>query len=180
VNDWTKISAKLRAQLQQETAQNEQSRRCRAAKFPEFEQALALKFRQQEARDPPIIDEMLCGQAKLFGPHFNVPEIFAYSDGWLVKLKKRQGIKQIVKHGEANAADSHGAKLACEAIPKIVKDGGYATQDIYNQMRQGSSGGSCRSVRWQKASEQAERKASSASRCLWAAIPLPQASASCL
>jgi hypothetical protein len=62
-----------------------------------------------------------------------VPESFAYSDGWLGKFKKGQGIKQIVKHGEANDADSHGVELARNAIPKIVNDGGYAAQDIYNQ-----------------------------------------------
>jgi hypothetical protein len=94
---------------------------------------LALWFRQQEARDQPITDESLGGQAKLFGPQFNVPESFAYSDGWHGKFKKRQGIKQIVKHGEANDADSHGVELARKAIPKIVNDGSYAAQDIYNQ-----------------------------------------------
>jgi hypothetical protein len=133
VNDWKKISANLRVQVQQSTVHNEQSRRFRAAKFPELEQALALWFRQQEARDLPVTDELLCGQAKLFGPQFNMPQSFAYSDGWLGKFKKRQGIKQIVKHGEANDADSYGIKLARNAIPKIVNDGGYAAQDIYNQ-----------------------------------------------
>jgi hypothetical protein len=74
----------------------------------------------------------LCGQAKLFGPQFSVPKSFAYSDGWLGKFKKRQGIKQIVKHGEANDADSHGVELDRNCIPKIVNAGGYATQDIYS------------------------------------------------
>jgi hypothetical protein len=133
VRDRKKISVKLRAQSQQGTEHNEQSRRFRAAKFPELEQALALWFRQHEARDLPITDELLCGQAKLFGPQLNVPESFACSDGWLGKFKKRQGIKQIVKHGKANDADSHGVELACNAIPKIVNAGGYVAQDIYNQ-----------------------------------------------
>jgi hypothetical protein len=133
VHDWKKISANLIAQSQQGTVHNEQSRRLRAAKFPELEQALALRFRQQEARDLPITNELLCGQAKLFDPQLNVPESFAYSDGWLGNFKKRQGIKQIVKHGEANGPNSHGVELARNAIPKIVNDGGYAAQDIYNQ-----------------------------------------------
>jgi hypothetical protein len=60
VNDWKKISANLRAQSQQGTVHNEQSRWIPAAKFPELEQALALRFRQQEARDLPIADEFLC------------------------------------------------------------------------------------------------------------------------
>jgi hypothetical protein len=41
-------------------------------------------------------------------------------------------MKQIVKHGEANDADSHGVELARKAIPKIVNAGGYAAQDISN------------------------------------------------
>jgi hypothetical protein len=97
INDWRKISANLRAQSQQGTGHNEQSRRFHAAKFPELGQALALWFRQQEARDLPITDELPCGKANLFGPQFDVPESFAYSDGWLGKFKKRQGMKQIVK-----------------------------------------------------------------------------------
>jgi hypothetical protein len=108
VNDWRKISANLRAQSLQGTVHNEQSRRLCAAKFPELEQALAQWFRQQEARDLPTTDELLCGQAQLFGPQISAPKSFAYSDGWLGKFKKRQGIKQNVKHGEAHDADSHG------------------------------------------------------------------------
>jgi hypothetical protein len=111
VHDWKKISASLRAQSQQGTVHNEQSRRFRAAKFPELGQALALWFRQQEARDLPITDELLCGKADLFGPQLNAPESFAYPDGWLGKFKKWQGIKQIVKHGEANDADSHSVTV---------------------------------------------------------------------
>jgi hypothetical protein len=62
-----------------------------------------------------------------------VPKSFAYSDGWLGKFKKRQGIKNTVQHGEAIDADSHDVELACNAIPKIVNAGRYAAQDIYDQ-----------------------------------------------
>jgi hypothetical protein len=132
VNDWHKPAKaqQIRQQLQQAVTGNEQAKRQRKAKFPELEQALALWFRQQELRDLPITDELLREQAKTFGPHFDVPDSFSFSDCWLGKFKKRQGIKQSVKHGEANNA---GVQLCREAVPLIAEDGGYVAEDIYNQ-----------------------------------------------
>jgi hypothetical protein len=117
----------------------------------------------------------------MFGPQFSVPDCFAYSDGWLGKFKKLQGIKQVVKHDEANDADTHGVELACNAIPKIVNAGGYAAQDIYNQDETGQFWRPvCCSVRWQQTSGREESKTSSASWCRCAAMPLAQTSVSCL
>jgi hypothetical protein len=90
-----------------------------------------LWFKQQEARDLPITDELLREQAKRFGPDSDVPSSFSYSAGWLVNFKKRHGIKQFVMHGEAYDANLNGVHLARSDIPQITR--AYPAEDIYNQ-----------------------------------------------
>jgi hypothetical protein len=144
---------------------------------PELEQALALWFRQQELRHLPITDELLLEQARTFGPHFDLPDSFSFSDGWLGKFKKRQGIKQFVKHGEANNADNAGVQLCREAIPLIAEDGGYAAEDIYDQDETGQFGRS-HSAALPLANVLAGRRTSSISQRLCAAMQQAQTSAS--
>jgi hypothetical protein len=91
VNDWRKSACQLRNQLA--VTGSDQSKRNRAAQFPLLDQALVLWFKQQEARDLPITDELLREQAKRFGSAFDVPSSFSYSAGCLVNFKKRHGIK---------------------------------------------------------------------------------------
>jgi hypothetical protein len=80
-----------------------------------------------------MTDEILREQARQFAPHSDVPNDFRCSNGWLANFKKRQGIKQVVLHGEANDADDAGVELARKAIPKIVEEGVYPADNIYNQ-----------------------------------------------
>jgi hypothetical protein len=105
---------------------------------------------------------LLCGQAKLFGP-----ESFAYSHGWLGKFKTRQGMKQIVKHGEANDADSHGVELAWNAIPKIAKAGGYAAQDIDNQDEKGQFWRQVPQLWWQQTGRRVQHQSVAVLQCHW-------------
>jgi hypothetical protein len=87
--------------LQTAKSGNDQSKRQRVPKHAQLEQALSLWFWQQEARDLSMADRMLREQARQIAPRFDVPNGFCYSNGWLANLKKRQGIKQVVLHGEA-------------------------------------------------------------------------------
>jgi hypothetical protein len=133
VNDWRKAAHKLREQWQKANPGNNKSKRQRVPKHAQLEQALALWFGQQEARDLAMTDEMLREQARQFAPHFDVPNDFRYSNGWLANFKRRQGIKQVVLHGEANDADDTGVELARKAIPKIVEEVVYPADNISNQ-----------------------------------------------
>jgi hypothetical protein len=101
VNDWRKAAEILREQWQTAKSGNDQSKRQRVPKHAQLEHALALWFGQQEARDLAMTGQMLREQARQFAPRFDVPNDFRYSDGWLAIFKKRQGIKQVVLHGEA-------------------------------------------------------------------------------
>jgi hypothetical protein len=84
-----------------------------------------------------MTDQMLRVQARQFAPRFDVPNDLRYSNGWLANFKKRQGIKQVVLHGEACDADDAGVELARMAIPKNVEEGGYPADNIYNQDKTG-------------------------------------------
>jgi hypothetical protein len=86
-------------------------------------------------------DEPLVEQAKIFGTkaELRVPATFSYSKGWLDKFKKRKGIRSYKLHGEsaslaeANDADHEGVNLAQHHFRKIVLDGGYTADNIFNQ-----------------------------------------------
>lgn len=134
VNDWRKPekARQIREFSEQAKGNNTSAKRQRKAQFPELEQALALWFHQREARNLPITDDLVRGQAQIFGEQLDVPEKFTFSSGWLCNFKKRHCIKQIFNHSGADD-ESKGVQLSREAIQLIVKDGGYTEDNIYNQ-----------------------------------------------
>jgi hypothetical protein len=135
VNDWRKNAVSIRNTVA--TDHGAAARRDRAAKHPVLEDALYLWFRQQEARDLTITDEVLTGQAKVFGSQevMNVRADFQHSKGWLDKFKKRHGIRSYTKHGEA--ANAEGVRLAQENVRKVLLDGGFSKDETYNQDESG-------------------------------------------
>lgn len=133
VNGWLKQEEKLRQQAANLKGSNADAKRMRKVLVPELEEALVLWFHQQQARKLVINDDVLREQARVFSKSFDVPEDFTFSNGWLCNVKKRHGIRMVYKHGEANDADQEGVKLCREAIPRIVAEGGYTADRVYNQ-----------------------------------------------
>jgi hypothetical protein len=133
VNDWKKSELTLRAQMGSDQAAA--SKRRRGGHCPLLDEALYLWFRAQESRDLTITDELLTEQAKIFGlrAELRVSATFSYSKGWLDKFKKRKGIRSYKLHGEANDADREGVKLAQNNFRKIVLEGGFTADNIFNQ-----------------------------------------------
>lgn len=129
VNDWIKATNRLRELHSNASSQSLQ--RNRAPNHPRLEEALTMWFRRQEARGLTVTNDLLRGQARMFAIDFDVPDTFEFSDGWLQGFKLRKGIRRVVLHGEADAADKRGVQLTRDNMKLIVD--GYSLDDIYNQ-----------------------------------------------
>lgn len=57
---------------------------------------------------------------------------FSASKGWLDNFKKRFSLKNICLSGEAASADTEAAKLYPTELKKIIQDGGYVDDQIFN------------------------------------------------
>lgn len=58
---------------------------------------------------------------------------FVASKGWFEQFKKRSGLRSLVLHGEAASADTGAAKRYVEeGFPKIIKEGGYVPEQVFN------------------------------------------------
>jgi hypothetical protein len=67
---------------------------------------------------------------KILHPEFT--ESFKGSNGWLRNLKHRYSIHQVTIHGEQQSADDEAAVLYPAQLNKIIKEGNYKPQQIYN------------------------------------------------
>jgi uncharacterized membrane protein len=59
----------------------------------QLEEARYVWFRQMQARDIALTDEILRGEAMQLGPRFEVSAKFGYSPGWLQRFKHRYCMK---------------------------------------------------------------------------------------
>ena len=78
-----------------------------------------------------VLDQMMMEKAKQLAVVLGVEE-FKASPGWLQNFKKRHGLLRRNAHGESNSADTSGVELARRAVPKIIEDGSYKPEDVFN------------------------------------------------
>lgn len=91
--------------------------------------ALFLWHSELNARRVAHSDEMLQTTAKEFGEKLGISD-FGYSKGWLVNFKKRFGIKQFVRHGEAVSVDTEVVQYGRGKLKELLRN--YLLSDVYN------------------------------------------------
>jgi hypothetical protein len=96
-----------------------------------LEEALYVWFRQMQAPDFTINEDMLKQKAIEFGKQTGVKEDFFYSSGWLQRFKKRFGIESYVLHGEARDANNEGVKHARRNLRLLLEP--YNAEETNNQ-----------------------------------------------
>ena len=104
--------------------------RVRKGNFDNLECALYTWFIQARQKGLCLTDDLLKQKAKQFGPHFEIPNNFQYSNGWISNFKKRHGITMTVLHGEAKSADLDAAEGGRKKLQEVLKD--YDLSCIYN------------------------------------------------
>lgn len=57
---------------------------------------------------------------------------FKASHGWFEKFKRRTGIHNVIRHGEAASADDKAAEAYKESFLKMVEEEGYVSHQVFN------------------------------------------------
>ncbi|KAK9841678.1 hypothetical protein WJX74_009921 [Apatococcus lobatus] len=101
------------------------------AKWKDLETALFAWFGQSSAQNGVLSDAILSAKAKELAECMNL-EDFKASKGWVTNFKARCGIKAYRPHGTSGAADSAGINTARAVVPRIIEEGGYTMESVYN------------------------------------------------
>ncbi|CAG8626907.1 984_t:CDS:2, partial [Paraglomus occultum] len=109
---------------------NPSAKRHRTVQHPNLENALYEWVIQMQTK-VILTDAILVQKAKDFSQLLNIPDDdFKFSCGWLSRFKKRHGLKQIKKHGEAASADTVAILKTIPELKEILKS--YDLKDIFN------------------------------------------------
>jgi hypothetical protein len=139
VNGWKKMREKLKEQNEKEFAQGTVDKtRVKAVMHGQMEEALHVWFRQMQARDMALTDEILRGKPMQLGPRFEVTAKFGFSPRWLQRFKHCYCIESYVLHGEAGFASQEGIELARRNLRLLLQEGGYEAENVYNQDESGA------------------------------------------
>ncbi|KAJ7175606.1 hypothetical protein C8R46DRAFT_1030644 [Mycena filopes] len=81
-----------------------------------------------------LSSEILRAKCTLFADLVGIPEEdrLVLSDGWLAALKKRCGLKEFKRHGEADSANLADIEADRKRIQDLIFHEGYALRDIFN------------------------------------------------
>ena len=125
------LSSKF-AHLDTDTPINPKQQRVRPAKYPHLEAAL-FEWHQRVEIDIPLSSEAIKEQARRFWsrlPQYQEMELPQFSNGWLEGFKKRHGIKQRIRHGEAASLDE--TAIAEQILGVQTAARAYSPCDVYN------------------------------------------------
>ena len=60
-----------------------------------------------------------------------VKEFFG-TRGWVIRFRTRTGLHSVVRHGETAIGDRDTAEEHCEKCKKIIEEGGFVSQQVFN------------------------------------------------
>ena len=130
---WLKNETSLRASLGEMEAGGSKRKRQRSAQDPQLEKAVITWFNQERAEGTPISGPLLQDQAKVFHTMIHGEGArFEGSKGWLRNFKSRHDIAETRVRGEQRSADDEAATSYPPVLKKIIEEGGYTAEQIYN------------------------------------------------
>lgn len=97
-----------------------------------LEDAIYLWFLQKRSQGQPISGLLLCEKALQMNEQLGGPSEFKASTGWLKNCKLRHGIRELEVQGKALSADVSGAEAFKKSFLKIVEEGSFSKDDVYN------------------------------------------------
>jgi len=71
-----------------------------------------------------------------------VTEFFG-TKGWFTRFRKRTGLHSVVRHGEAASGYRDAAEQHREKFKKIIEEGGFVSQQVFNCDETAFSGREC-------------------------------------
>jgi hypothetical protein len=140
ISAWLKDEEKHRLQYAEELAKGQtgNTKRVKQTEHPEVNEMLELWIMKAMSDEVQLSGEILRQKWTRFADLVGVPEDerIVLSDGWLASLKRRCGLKNFKRHGEAGSASSEEVESererVCEQICELVAKHGYWLKDIFN------------------------------------------------
>ncbi|XP_052242038.1 jerky protein homolog-like [Dreissena polymorpha] len=131
---WLKDEEKLRSSLAGMDCESSKRKRQRTAKDTQLEKAVIDWFNQERSEGTTLSGPIVQGQAKAFHQmiHGDGAGGFEGSNGWLRNFKSRHDIHEVRIRGEQRSADETAAAEYPPILKKIIDEGQYTPEQIYN------------------------------------------------
>ncbi|KAF7334753.1 DDE-domain-containing protein [Mycena sanguinolenta] len=132
IHAWVKDEARFRQEYA--GSASKKSKRARQTYHPEVTEMMELWVEQAMRDKVDVSGEVLRQKWTAFAVRCGVPEEdrLALSSGWLDRLKKRLGLREFKRHGEAASADPKVVEEEKKRVQAVIKKGGFKACDVYN------------------------------------------------
>lgn len=139
ISSWLKYEKKLRAQLAEMESKGQadltkRAKRAKQTEHPEVNEMLELWVARAMAHGVHVNGDILRQKWIQFADLACVPDDgrLTLSEGWLTAFKKRCGLKEFKKHGEAGSASAEDVENERTRMQELIRTSGYQLKDIFN------------------------------------------------
>lgn len=136
ISPWVKDKSKWREQYNEENTRGRAGtvKRVKQFEHPELEEMLELWVARAMGDGVSLSGELIRQKGARFSDLLNIPanERLAFSDGWLAAFKKRTGLKEFKRHGEAGSVKPEDVAADQKRVQEILEQSGYGLEDIFN------------------------------------------------
>jgi hypothetical protein len=118
----------------QEKGRASNAKHLKQVEHPEIEDMMELWIAKAMRDRVHLTGEVIREKWTHFADFAGIPqeERLALSDGWLTALKRRYGLKELKRHGEAASANPIDIKNERRRIQVIIFHEGYPLRNIFN------------------------------------------------
>jgi hypothetical protein len=136
VSSWLKEETKWREQWDEakQLGRRGDAKRVKQVEHPEIDDMLELWIAKAMRDRVHLSGEIIREKWTRFADLVGIPtdERLMLSNGWLDSLKKRCGLKELKRHGEADSANTADVEEDRKRIQELIFNEGYELQDIFN------------------------------------------------
>jgi hypothetical protein len=134
ISEWLRDEVKWWKQWEEGNGGERSAKRARQTQHSEVTKMMDLWVSKAMAHKLHLTGEVLRQKWLKFAELAGVPqdEHLDLSEGWLSKFKRRHGLKEWKRHGEAASADSETVEREQSRIQELIKKYGYELRDIFN------------------------------------------------
>lgn len=133
ISDWAKNEKKWRERWDGEKLE-QGAKRMRQTQHPEITEMLDLWVSQAMKNEIIVTGEVLRQKWRAFATIAGIPEDdhLKLSNGWLMKFKARNGLKEFKRHGDAASSSPETVEQERKRVQELIDKYGYKLQDIFN------------------------------------------------